>query len=146
MKLDDDKHDCWIDGMAITKDGRRLLVDNFNKKVKMFSRDMTVLGSLSLAIGPFDIAVTEDREAVVDAYTTPQLLVLDVSDRQMNVKRTVELPFKVNGIAPLNDKLIVACRSTSPPSVKLIDQSGIEFTGRLTPTNTERNCSPFLGM
>ena len=40
VKLSDDKNDCWIIGMAITNDGRRLLVDHDNNKVKLFSQDM----------------------------------------------------------------------------------------------------------
>ena len=43
-----------------------------------------------------------------------------ISDRQISIKRTVELPFTVTGIAINKDKLVV----TSPPSVKLIDKSG----------------------
>ena len=39
VKLSDDKVTCWITGMAITNDGRRLLVDYNNKKVKLFSRE-----------------------------------------------------------------------------------------------------------
>ena len=42
VKLHNDEKDCWVTGMAITKDGRQLLIDLNNKKVKMFSREMTI--------------------------------------------------------------------------------------------------------
>ena len=136
VKLDDDKMDCFITGMAITNDGRRLLADCVNNKIKMFSRDMKSLfcrdmkslRSLSLSTSPRDIAVTGDREAVVSCYNETKLLILDISDRKMNIKGTVELPFEVRGLVPYEDKLLVttplAATSSSTPSVKLIDQTG----------------------
>ena len=124
VKLDEDKSDCWIHGMAITNDGRRLLADNNNSKIKMLSRDMKSLCSLSLSTRPWDIAVTIDREAVVSCNET-KLLVLDISDRKMSIKGTVELPFRVAAIAPYEDKLLVTTALSTPSaSVKLIDQTG----------------------
>ena len=147
VKLDDDERDCNITGIAITSDGRRLLADHSNSKIKMFSRDMKSLCSLSLSIEPYDIAVTGDREAVVSCNEA-KLLILGISDRKMSIKGTVELPFAVYGIvpyqvagivpyqvagpapyqgdAPYEDKLLVTTwPHTSPsPSVKLIDLSG----------------------
>ena len=123
VKLDDDKSDCSITGIAITNDGRRLLVDNGNEKIKMFSRDMTSLCSLPLSTQPWDIAVTGDRGAVISCYEA-MLLILAISDRKMSIKTTIKLPFRAAGIAPYKDKLLVTSESTSPSSVKLIDHSG----------------------
>ena len=128
VELDDDKKTCFISGMAITNDGRRLLADNNNSKIKMFSRDMKSLCSLSVSTSPWDIAVTGDREAVVSCYNETKLLVLDISDRKMSIKGTVELPFEVYGIVPYQDKLLVTTplptSSSSSLSVILIDQTG----------------------
>ena len=126
VKLADDKNDCDIYGMAITSDGRRLLADCGNSKIKMFSRDMKLLCSLSLPTSPWDIAVTGDREAVVSCWDETKLLLLGLSDRKMNIKGTVELPFIVEGIAPYQDKLLVIAWSTSSslPNVKLINLTG----------------------
>ena len=125
VKLDKDKSDCDIIGIAITSDGRRLLADCGKSKIKMFSRDMKSLCSLSLYTKPCDIAVTGDKEAVVCCGET-KLLILDISDRKMSIKRTVELPFTVLGLASYQDKLLVTAWSTpsSPASVALIDLTG----------------------
>ena len=138
VKLGDDKSNCDITGMAITNDGRLLLADWNNNKIKLFSRDMKSLCILSLTTQPWDIAVTGDREAVVSCFWK-KLLILDISDRKISIKRTVELPFLVDALAPYQDKLLVAtplptsffslikaALSTSPPphSVKLIDLTG----------------------
>ena len=132
VKLDDDKNGCDITGIAITNDGGRLLADRNNNKVNMFSRDMKLLCSLSMPTRPRDIAVTGDREAVVSCNET-KLLILDISDRKMSIKRTVELPFRVAGLVPyevaglFQGKLLVTTlsHSSSPDiSAKLIDLTG----------------------
>ena len=134
VKLDDDKNDCEIYGIAITNDGRRLLADLNNDKIKMFSRDMKSLCSLSLTTSPWNIAVTGDREAVVSCAVS-KLLILDISDRKMSIKGTVELPFEVHAIVPYEDKLLVTTLSAPSASVKLIDQTGrvywSTYTGQL---------------
>ena len=123
IKLRDDERDCWITGLAVTLDGRRLLVDCYNKKIKLFSRDMKIITSLSLPAAPWDIAVTGDREAVVSVPGKSQLYILVVSDQQLSVRRTVQLSFSVDGIATCRDRLVVTSPDPSP-SVKLIDQRG----------------------
>ena len=125
---DEEKSDCLITGIAITNNGRRLLADGDNDEIKMFSRDMPTLRSLSLSSTPWDIAVTGDREAVVSCWIETKLLILDISDRKINIKGTVELPFTVRGLAPYEDKLLVTTLPTpSSPSVALLDQSGTVY-------------------
>ena len=150
VKLDDDTNDCDISGIVITNDGRRLLADYDNSKIKMFSRDMKSLCSLSLSTRPWDIAVTGDREAVVSCWDETKLLILGISDRKMSIKGTVELPFTVYGIAPYQvagtyqDKLLVATLSTSssPRSVKLIDQTGKVYWS----THTDQQGQPLFSV
>ena len=135
VKLGDDERDCDITGIAITNDGRRLLADYGNSEIKLFSRDMKSLCSLSLSTKPWDIAVTGDREAVVSCNNEAKLLILDISDRKMSIKGTVELPstvaaiapYQVDGLALYQDKLLVTAPLPTPSSfasVKLIDLTG----------------------
>ena len=138
VKLNDDKCDCSIFGMVITNGGRRLLADYDNHKIKLFSRDMKLLCSLSLSTAPRDIAFTGDREAVV-CCNEPKLLILDISDRKMSIKGTVELPFRVVGIAPYQDKLLVTTPCSD--SVKLIDQRGRVYWSTRTGQQGQRSLS-----
>ena len=123
VKLSDDKYDCFITGMAITNDGRRLLVDNNNKKVKLFSRDMKLLSSLSLSDRPRGIAVLSDQEAVVTTEYN-SLVLLDISGRQMSIKTSTRVSYDVCGISKYREKLAVTSHSPEPASVKLIDKTG----------------------
>ena len=85
---------------------------------------MTSLSTLSLPTKSCDITVTGDGEAVVSSWYEPQLLVIGIADKKMNIKSTVKLCFEVYGITYYYNKLIVACPYTSPPSVKMIDLTG----------------------
>ena len=123
VKLPDDNNDCWISGMAITNDGRRLLVDHGNKKVKLFSRDMKLLSSLSLSGTPCDIAVISDKEAVVTTVNK-SLVLLGISGSKMSINDSPRVSYTVCGISQYGEKLAVTSHSPRPPSVKLIDKTG----------------------
>ena len=50
VRIKGDKEDCWITGMAVTKDGRILIADTENNKVKLFSPAMKFLSSVSVHV------------------------------------------------------------------------------------------------
>ena len=122
IKLSDDKDDCWITGMAITNDSRRLLVDRCNSKVKLFSQDMKLLSSLSLS-DPCRIAVISDKEAVVTTINW-SLVLLGISGSKMSINDTTRVPCEVGGISKYGEKLVVTSCSLITSSVKLIDKTG----------------------
>ena len=123
VKLSDDRGDCWIKGMAITNDGRRLLVDYNNYKVKLFSQDMQLLSSLPLSDTPCDIAILSVKEAVV-ITVNKSLVLLNISARHLSINTTTSVPYHVVGISKYGQKLAVTSYSPKPRSVKLIDKTG----------------------
>ena len=125
VELSDDREDCHITGMAITNDGRRLLVDYGNNKVKLFSQDMKLLSSLSLSHSPWNIAVLSDQEAVVTTDNM-SLVSLDISGRHMSINTNITVSYDVDQISKYGEKLVVTCTSNDPipASVKLIDKTG----------------------
>ena len=148
VKLSDDREECWITGMAITNDGRRLLVDYQNDKVKLFSRDMKLLSSLLLSDTPRDIAVLSDQEAVVTTVNKSLVLLgisgshmsinttsmsyvawgisklLDISVSKISINDTTRVSYDVEGISKYGEKLVVTSDSHMPATVKLIDKTG----------------------
>ena len=123
VELSDDRKECNITGMAITNEGRRLLVDYHNDKVKLFSRDMKLLSSLSLSDRPCDIAVISDKEAVVTTDNR-SLVLLGISGSKMSINDTTRVSYDVWGISKYGEKLAVTSHSPEPASVKLIDKTG----------------------
>ena len=105
VKTDEDNSKCYITGITITPSGQRLVVDFNNRKVKLFSQDMTFLSSVLVSGYPRDITMVYDREAVV---TVEQSLVfLEVTDTQLRVKHTIKVSFYCYGTTHSNGKLFV---------------------------------------
>ena len=122
VKLPDDEEKSWITGMAITNDGRRLLVDRGNNKVKLFSQDMKLLSFLSLSDGLCDIAVLSEQEAVATTVNM-SLVQMDISGSHMSINTITD----ARGISKYGEKLAVTSYSPRPASVKLIDHTGRVF-------------------
>ena len=132
IKIRADESHCFITGVALTKGNNRLLVDSSNSRVKLFSPDMKSLSCVSLHDTPRDIAVASDQAIVTT--DNKKLIILNIpggslSDlfliNQLSIKHTFSVDSEVCGIANINDKLVVTCPFTEPPSVKMIDMSGI---------------------
>ena len=121
MECQNDK--CWITGIAVTKDGKIILADFNHCKVKIFSREMKFLFSLSLSKRVWDVEMTGDKETVVSTYD-PKLIFLYVSDNKLAIKREILFPLIIYSITRFKDYLIVTCPHAAPPAVKLIDMAG----------------------
>ena len=121
VRIKGDKQYSDITGMAVTKDGRILMADFSNNKVKLFSPDMKILSSVSVPDKPCDIAVISDSEAA--ATTNMSLVLLDISGSQLRIKTTTKVPYNIKGITKYKNKLVIS--SFSPTRfVKLIDLTG----------------------
>ena len=124
IRQQDDIHSCTITGMAITKNGRKIMVDATNETVKLFSQDMKIMSTIS--VSPRDIALTNDKEVIVTTENK-SLVALDISSSQLSMKTTTQLSYDVYGICRYRNKLVVTSLDSKPPSVKLIDKSGTVY-------------------
>ena len=141
----EDKYSCNITGMAIIPSGQRLLVDSNNKKVKLFSQDMRFLSSVTVPSDPWDITMVYDREAVVTVGRS--LVFLEVTDRQLRIKHTINLFFNAYGITYSKDKLYVTPGASvyRPSKVKALDLRGTEMWSGGQFNNTRYVCSNSVG-
>ena len=113
-----------ITGLAITKNGQILMVDDTNEKIKLFNEDMKQCSSVSVP-GAWDIDVINENEAAVGGESC--LTILNIDNGQLTVKTTTELEDNISGVSRCKDKLVVTFPDTDPACVKLIDQSGKEY-------------------
>ena len=118
VRTQEDFRLCNITGITVTPSGQRLMVDCNNKKVKLFSQDMRFLSSMSVSDHPWDITMVNDREAVVTVGRS-----LQVTDRQLRLKRTINVSFYGYGITVSKDKLIV----TDGTTIHALDLGGREL-------------------
>ena len=113
-----------ITGLAITKQGQILMVDEGNEKVKLFNQDLTQCSSVEVP-GAWDIDVISENEAAVGGESC--LTILHIADGRLSIKKSVNLEDSIYGVSRCRDKLVVTFPSTDPACVKLIDQSGKEY-------------------
>ena len=114
-----------VNGLAVTDNGTLLVGDYYNKTLKVFSQDNTLLSSVPLSDWCNDVTVTEDGIAVVSTGDG-KLHFLDISDPPTSsVQRSVSLGYFVWAITTYSDKLVVTTRTT-PRSVRMIDRNGKE--------------------
>ena len=131
VKIDGDRSTCWITGIAITNDGRIVVVDRNNNTVKAFSKNMKLQSSLTLTLlegSLFDITIINDKEAVLNTCVHSQLylLVLDISGDQLRIIRKQPLPFQATATAICRsaDKLVAVTERQAFYAVKMFDLSG----------------------
>lgn len=123
IKADEDMaYTCDVTGIAITNDGRILVVDIMNGSVKMFSKDFEFLSSENTVPFPWDISILNEEEAVVGGEKT--LAILDITNDELAVKSRHATSGSIHGIVKYKDRLVVTCPSQDPVSVKLTDLDG----------------------
>ena len=138
VRLPEDDRVCNISGMALTNDDKLIIVDNGNRKLKVFTRAklsmpfslydeyIKFVACVNLPVRPRDIAVIHNDEVVVTTDKN-SIVIIDVSLMHINsspIMEIVKLPFGVRGIAKYRFTLLVTCPYSKPPSVKRIDQAG----------------------
>ena len=115
-----------VNGLADTDNGTLLVGDYSNRTLKVFSQDNTLLSSVPLPAGCWDVTVTEDDIAVVGTRDKT-LHFLDITDPPTpSVQRSVTLGNTVWGITTYKDRLVVTA-DTAPCSVRMIDMNGKEI-------------------
>ena len=82
---EDTEEFCAIQGMSVAPDGRRLLVDSCNRKIKLFSKYMELLDCIKTRGQTLSIACLSNEEAAV-ITRQKSLMILDISHERMSIK------------------------------------------------------------
>ena len=138
-----DNDEPCVGGLAVTDNGTLLVADWYNRTLKVFSQDNTLLSSVPLSAECNVVTVTEDDIAVVSTGDK-KLHFLDISNPpSASVQRSVSLGYVVWGITPYKDKLVVTT-CTTPRSVRMIDMNGKEvWSVSKSPDNQQLFGRPF---
>ena len=125
VRCDDDCRSCCISGLNVTQDGRLLMVDSENDKIKMLTADRQRLLQLQFNGEYLDITVYNNTTAV--AAGRLDLLFIDISEGSLAVKKTVRVDFYIYAIQSCGNNLLVSCKDDDDDyvwSVKLITTAG----------------------
>ena len=138
VKIPSDDQDCQIVGLDITPDGRFVLVDGANKRLKIFDRDRNCLSYYNFQeskYGPVAVSALNNNEVIVSRYTLQSLethlQIIDIEGPELAIKHTIPLfDHLIRGLATYQDKIFISgssLRSFEPPFVRLIDREGKTF-------------------
>ena len=128
IKTPVDLFECSIVAMDVTDDGRVLLIDHGNSKIKLFNTSGQHLASLLIGLSPVDISAMDNTKAVVAFATETPLLCLNIEDcieKEKNIKDTSNAMF----ISCCQNRIAVAFWEDQK-SVKLIDIDGYIYWSR----------------
>lgn len=116
-----------IKGFAFNPDGELLVADHSNGELKIFDNKFTLKAQLSCDGAPSDVAVINDKEAVVAVIDKQWLLYVKF---RPNIKcgRTVILNKKCHSVTATKENIFVVCISEEevhPSSIFILDLNGI---------------------
>ena len=115
-----------VNGAEFLPDGRLLVVDNQNKKVKRLSSSFTYEGSVDIE-RPHDIAIINKTTAIVTdcSSTEPQLHFINVTP-SLQLQSAIPLEQQCFGIDVYNGTIYITCHKykRGQGHIKLLDMDG----------------------
>lgn len=118
-----DRERCCITGCEFLPNGKLLVCDNGNKKVKLFDKKFKCVSAHGLHSLPWDIAVVDKERAVVTIPDRKQLQFIGMHHR-ISIKESVTLEQNCWGISYSNEQLFVTCWSRDAKEVIILDTRG----------------------
>ena len=126
VKVKGDRLTPSLTGSVFLPDGRLLLVDFHNNKVKLLSSLFRYEDSVTVE-RPYDIAVINDTTAIVSSISSeaPQLHFLSVATR-LQLESVISLDKQCFGIDVYNDTIYLSCHKHNEwqGHVRLLDMDG----------------------
>lgn len=119
-----DREKCCITGCEFLPNGKLLVCDNSNKKVKLFDRKFKFLSSHSLPSLPWDVAVVGQEKAVLTIPDRKQLQFVETHGRKLSLKNSVIMEKNCWGVASDMESIFVTCWSRDSSEILVLDSVG----------------------
>ena len=130
VKLVRDKAGCDIWSIDVTPDGRILIADAKNKKVKMFDQYGEYLTSYLLpgVLGRLYVSVVNADEVIVSTSFYEYLFIMEIKPDELLLKEVIHLQGYREAVTSYQGKLIIT--SECKPVIQLIDRKGTVLWSR----------------
>lgn len=104
------KHSCCVGGSTFLSDGKLLLCDTRNQKLKLLDQDFQLKSTFTLPTSPCDVTMLTSRDAVVTLPDSKELhyVILD-PDFVFRRSRVVHTATACHGVCAHKDGLLVTC-------------------------------------
>ncbi|KAL4218858.1 Tripartite motif-containing protein 45 [Mactra antiquata] len=127
-KFENDTEDCWFTGALFLPDGRILLADRTNRKLKLFNSNFVPVVELALSSKPWDVALITGKEVAVSLPAECRLQFVEIDASHMRLTRSFSTDEPCFGVCHTNGKILTVTYDGDPPNLKILSPSGKELT------------------
>ena len=138
VRIVDDEWDCQVRGLCSTPDGRILIADCNNKKIKMFDQNGIYLAAYAFPLllqFHIHISVVNNGEVIALVYeqTGGRLYIFDITENLFLVKENKDTWSKrfLSSISSCGDKIVKTGITFGGNAVTLTDRMGEECWSRI---------------
>lgn len=123
-RLGSDLSYCRITGIEVLEDGRILLCDNNNDKVKLFQYDGTFVSDYFVEGFPLDLCIINQYTIVVTNDIGNKLVFLKIVGDEIVHDKDIQVTPGAVGICAINGDLLLTYPWCNPPEIVKIDEQG----------------------
>lgn len=127
-RFEGDAEECWFTGAAFMMDGRILLADRTNRKLKLFTGNFNPVMELGLSSKPWDITIVSESEVAVSLPAECKIEFVTVSGPSLTPTRSIFTDEPCFGICHASGKLLTVTYDGDPPNLKILSLTGKELT------------------
>ena len=125
VKVSKDTHECTITGATLLPEGRIVLVDCNNSRVKLMSKDFTCQSYVDMSKEPWNVANTSPNEVAVTVPLEKCIHVIRVLDTKMTLLRRIVTRFECWGVSHVSGLLAISTKDDGN-AIVFLDKSGVE--------------------
>ena len=145
IKLSDESTTPYITGFTFLSNGRILLCDYKNQKVKLLDSDMSVKKSLKLDT-PYNVAAVGENEAIITFGRSNNDLQYINTHPELKLGKMISLPNKCYGLRVVNDEIYSTFhKGSGHDEIWRLDRAG-NIVSKIVLTQSSSTSSHYLGL
>ena len=119
-----------VHGLCFMPDGRLVLCDNTNKRLKVLDSSLSVVDSLDMPGEPWQVAVVDNRNVVVALMNRRKLQFVQVLP-SLKIGRTIDVYVECRSVAVADGKIFVFGWGSNTNEIRVYDLEGRYLEKRL---------------
>jgi hypothetical protein len=109
-------------------DGRILLADRTNRKLKMFTGNFLPITNLLLSSKPWDVTLISDKEVAVTLPAECRIQFVTIDGSYLTQTRSISTDEPCFGLCYTDGKILTVTYDGDPPNLKVLSPTGKELT------------------
>lgn len=109
-------------------DGRIILADRTNRKLKMFTSNFMPITDLNLSSKPWDVTLVNDKEVAVSLPAECRIQIVSIDGSYLTLTRSISTDEPCFGLCYSDGKFLTVTYDGDPPNLKILSPTGQELT------------------